>query len=390
MLRYDWIKELAIMMYNIDTSVNIFDDIRIENENSFPELFDLQWTLNEFEYPTQSYVQSSLLDIELESPPKEMKHQIRNHDCMWSGRCTSHPNECGNAARSASNTRNNVTQDSEARKNLGCSSIVAVKPQSLTDRTHMTRVTSTIAQRKQTQNIPAGRSLLRQNHNQGKQAQPTKSNIDVPSMTTADFLENRDSSERPDTPLSLDEDLMVPIDLAACTMGSNRQRLNTTTHTEIINILKEHLEDENSSQIQIRNKLSQFLPVLCKDETMDDLYKDIQSFSDYEFDDEEDNSTINESDYDCGNTLQNALSPSSVISSSCSSSSSNSSSSSSNSSNSSSSNVNPNNSTTTYENTQSMHTDHSYTRSKSRVDVIGLGVQTPSDSGKSFRNITYF
>lgn len=38
--------------------------------------------------------------------------------------------------------------------------------------------------------------------------------------------------------------------------------------------------------------------------------------------------------------------------------------------------------TTQYENTQSMHSDHSYTRSKSRVDVINLGVQTPSDSGK--------
>lgn len=37
-----------------------------------------------------------------------------------------------------------------------------------------------------------------------------------------------------------------------------------------------------------------------------------------------------------------------------------------------------------YDYSQTTHSDHSYTRSKNRVDVIGLGVQTPSDSGESF------
>lgn len=356
-------------MFDPSINISLYEDVRIDTE-------DFEWTVNEFDYPLQQFVFSPAEpEPEPEPEKKETKrNQIRNHDCMWSGRCTSHPNECGNAARSACNTKTQI--DTESKKQTVYAAMPPPPAQVLAEKAPLTQTNGAVVQRKQTQNIPPGRSLLRQNQIQSKQQhqqhqqqlqqlqqQQQEDAIELPIVTTNEFLRDRDFNVRPDTPLSLDDELMNVVELAACTMGSNRQRLTTSTHTEIINILKEHLEDENSSQTQIRNKLSNYLPILCKSETIDELYKDIQTFSDYEFDDEDGEVKMSESDFDSGIMSSITLSPSSSMTSS-------------------SSIASPTSSTTMYENTQSMHTDHSYTRSKSRVDVIGLGVVTPSDSGK--------
>lgn len=308
------------------------------------------WSLNEFDYPLSQFMLSPMEPMEFgRDEPLSPQSQIRNHDCMWSGRCTTHPNECVGARN---NCNGKLTIESDTKKHSTTNA--SVQSSTMADKL---LIAQTNGQRKQSQQtIPPGRSLLRLNH--------AKANIiKVPNMSTNDFLKEREFIARPDTPLSLDDDppeFKHSIDLAACTMGSNKMSLINESHTEIINILKEHLEDENSNQTQIRNKLSTYLPSLNKSETIEELYKDMQTFSDYEFDDEEEEEEehANESDSsDSGNA-------STIVSSQ------------------SSANNSNNTTTTTYENTQSMHSDHSYTRSKTRVDVIGLGVQTPSDSGK--------
>lgn len=344
MLSYTRIKEISKMF---DPSINVsLYDHHIDFE-------DFEWSLNELEYPLSQFILSPadpFDTVRMDEEPLSPQSQIRNHDCMWSGRCTTHPNEC----LGSRSCNKQTSSEPDSKKNI---ILATTQTTTTTGEKTVLAAVSAVGQRKQAQNIPPGRSLLRLNH-----AKPNAV-IKLPNVSTNDFLRERDHPARPDTPLSLDDDppeFKHTIDLAACTMGSNKMSLINESQTEIINILKEHLEDENSSQTQIRNKLSSYLPSLTKSETIEDLYKDMQSFSDYEFDDdeeEEEEERANESDSsDSGNASAIELSQSSAGSSP--------------------------NTTTTYENTQSMHSDHSYTRSKSRVDVIGLGVQTPSDSGK--------
>lgn len=340
MLSYNRIKEISKMF---DPSINVsLYDHQMEFE-------DLDWSLNEFEYPLSQFMLSPAtdpMDFDREEPLSPQS-QIRNHDCMWSGRCTTHPNECLSLRSSC----NKSSSDSETKKH-------GSTPAS--DKSQLAQTNGQHQRKVHLQTIPPGRSLLRLNH--------VKQNvIKVPNMSTNDFLKDREYIARPDTPLSLDDEapeFKHTIDLAACTMGSNKMSLINESQTEIINILKEHLEDENSNHSQVRNKLSSYLPSFTKSENIDELYKDMQSFSDYEFDEEEEEEEEHASDhsFDSGNASAILSSQSSIIS------------------NNSTNNTN----TTLYENTQSMHSDHSYTRSKSRVDIIGLGVQTPSDSGKYF------
>lgn len=330
-------------MFEPINNISLYDSHQIDFD-------DLDWSLNEFEIPLAEFMLSPAEPIDFDhDEPLSPQSQIRNHDCMWSGRCTTHPNECLSVRSSCNkSSASSTTGEVETKKHA-----------SAIDKSQIAQSNGQQHQRKQhQQTIPPGRSLLRLNH--------AKQNvIKVPNMSTNDFLREREFIARPDTPLSLDDEppqFKHSIDLAACTMGSNKMSLINESQTEIINILKEHLEDVNSNQSQIRTKLSTYLPRFNKSETIDELFKDMQAFSDYEIDDEDEDEEehANESDsFDSGNVSAIMSSQSSSNSSSASS-----------------------HSSTTYENMQSMHSDHSYTRSKSRVDVIGLGVQTPSDSGK--------
>lgn len=338
---------------------------------------DMDWNYNEYDCPLSAFHMTvDEFDFSrntIDEEPMSPQSQIRNHDCMWSGRCTTHPNECQLGGRNNCNTK--YLNESETKKpTQNVSNSNANGTQHIQSKQPLANVQSMqqthCAQKKQQQqqNIPAGRSLLRLN----QMKQPVV--IKVPNVSTNDFLKDRDFIARPDTPLSLDDDppefKHASIELAACTMGSNEMSLVTESNqTEIINILKEHLQDHNSSQMEVRDKLSNYLPSIKTNESIDDIYKDIKSFADFQddFEDEEEDAAI-ESDSsfiatnNTSNSNSNTLSSSIGVTHSL-------------------ANNNTMN-TTQYENTQSMHSDHSYTRSKSRVDVIGLGVQTPSDSGK--------
>lgn len=371
--------------------------------------------------PTSEFLMSSHDQFDFYKPQRRSQSpdtQIRHHDCMWSGRCTTHPEkqQCAAAAAAASAATASSAQNNANKLNVTMKKSPIIIGGAPTPATTPTSVDAPTAQQQQQQPaqqmamhmpmqkklaapesvIPAGRSLLINS----RLNQPKPSAIKLPTVTTNDFLKDRDIIiARPDTPLSLDDDppdfKHHSIDLAACTMGSNKMSLiDPEASTEIINMLKEHLEDESSNQMQhIRNRFHTLLPD-TKNESLSDLLKDIKSFSDFEDideeeeeetscaeevddeedeeeggeeeeeeDEEEEEEDESEDDVEVATTI-NAQTPTLLLSSSSSSSSSASSSASS-----------------TYDFNQT-HSDHSYTRSKNRVDVIGLGVQTPSDSGK--------
>lgn len=289
---------------------------------------EMDWSYNMLNFPSSEFY-TDQFDFGIEDEEQlSPQSQIRNHDCMWSGRCTTHPNEC-------LNSRNNCkkfSNDKAATQN---------QPQP-TQAKPNTASTQKIVQVKKQQTIPAGQSLLR-----FKQNKPTV--FRVPNIPTNDFINNREFVPRPDTPLSLDDD-QVPefkhnIDLAACTVGSNSMSLIHHEHsspTEIINILREHLEDSNSNRTP---------PIVTRiPEDLDEIINDMKSFSDFENESDDDSESDATNDSFNNSIVSNQQSPAIVKPSA-------------------------------YDIKQSMHSDHSYTRSKGRVDIAGLGVQTPSDSG---------
>lgn len=351
MLSYNRIRKISEMF---DPSIQIYQSVSLHDHMvDFEDDLDWKMTYNTLDIP-QSDFYSAVEEFDfsrLDEEPLSPQSQIRNHDCMWSGRCTTHPNECLSSRNNCNTKYVNENKTNQQQANQ----------QNTVQSQQNTQQQTTFNQQKkqQQQNIPAGRSLLRLNH-----VKPSV--IKVPNVSTNDFLKDRDYIARPDTPLSLDDD--VPefkhtIDLAACTMGSNKMSLLTESPTEIINIMKEHLEDTSSNRIP---KVFGYMSGIKSADAFDEVMKDIRTLSDYE--DELDDEDADESDAtnDSFNisckmvSLQsNQQSQASLLISSS-----------------------AQHSTTTYENTQSMHSDHSYTRCKrSPVDIVNLGVQTPSDSG---------
>lgn len=351
MLSYKRIRKIS-EMFDSSTQINM----NFTDQFSFDA--DMDWKYETMNFPSSEFSIESQFDfgLDLFEEPLSPQSQIRNHDCMWSGRCTTHPNEC-------LNSRNNCNKKYVNEKMMATQqqTQIATTPQStkqqsaqqLHSASLLQKQQKTIQQKKQ-HNIPAGQSLLRQ-------IKPNA--IHVPKITTNDFLNNRDFIVRPDTPLSLDDD--VPefkhnIDLAACTVGSNKMSLIEDSPTEIINILKEHLEDTSSNRAP---KVTGYMSGIRADpDGLDEIINDIKSLSDFENESEEedvtDESDSNNDSFNVNNTMAppQQLQPSASVK----------------------------NTITAYDITQSMHSDHSYTRSKNRVDVIGLGVQTPSDSGTLF------
>lgn len=328
--------------------------------------------------------------------PASSKLQIRNHDCMWSGTCfdQSHPGKmgCGTNHGATSNTQN----QSEVTNKF--STVTAVAAASLNNNVAVTQkpiltpantsalninnnITSKITTFKpQTAQIPAGRSLLI-NPRIKQQQQMSK----IPIVSTSDFLRERDSSvplHRPDTPLSLDEDppeFKHNIDLATCTIGSNRMSLtgnsrhykNHQNHHDdpsshrIINMLKEQLEDTESGSLRTCMTSSS-----GEIGSLTDLLNDLEEMEEMESGDgddshgeELDSDTDSNADTSSRSSSKGGgisggythahhqeMSPSSSSSSS------------------------------SYEYQGTHVGDHSYTRPKDRYHLTGLGVQTPSDS----------
>lgn len=363
---------------NIQISVNLHDHM-VELDD------DMEWNYSTINFPPLEFYAAvdEIPDFStFDDEPLSPQFQIRNHDCMWSGRCTTHPNECL-SNRSSCNTKymnEKSTPPQQQQQNAQQTQSNALNQQSQqqcvpsllnSQQQQQQQQTKTVQQiKKQSTNVPAGQSLLRLKH-------PKPTVIKIPNMSTNDFLKDRDYIARPDTPLSLDDDppeFKHTIDIvAACTMGSNEMSLIKTGHesspTEIINILKEHLEDSSN---RITPKIPYISSMKSDSDGLEDILNDIKTFSDFENDsdddeaDESDTSNTSNDSFNVSNTmiaLPTQSPPQSQASLLLSSSSS------------------AKNSASVYDITQSMYSDHSYTRSKARVDVIGLGVQTPSDSG---------
>lgn len=342
MLSYKRIRKISEMFdSNIQMNMNL-------NDHMVAFDADMDWSYNALNFPSSEFY-TDQFDFGIDdNEPLSPQSQIRNHDCMWSGRCTTHPNECLNSRNNCnkkyvnekSTTQNQETKSTQQQQQQQQNSASLLQSQKIN-----------VLQKKQ-QNIPAGQSLLRLKH-----VKPTA--IRVPNITTNDFLNDREFIARPDTPLSLDDDppeFKHNIDLAACTVGSNKMSLIEESPTEIINILKEHLEDTSSNRAP---KVTGYMSSIRADsDGLDEIINDIKSLSDFENESEDEeeaeesdaaNDSFNVSDTMVTIPTQNQSSVKNTV--------------------------------TAYDIAQSMHSDHSYTRSKSRVDVIGLGVQTPSDSG---------
>lgn len=359
MLSYKQIIRISNMFVDMDdpylTPCSIYDNVDLGD--------DLQWNYTVMNCPTSEYLMSGCDQFDFATAynrPISPRSLIRHHDCMWSGRCTTHPDKlhCNymkqrqNDAQQQQQQKN--TEATNGHKNSDAACMITVENEAQQIQSIQPLLIQQKLKSDHCESIPAGRSLLIKNQTTNKMTPIIK----LPTVTTNDFLKEREFIARPDTPLSLDDDPPVfkhTIDLAACTMGSNKMSLvNGVDHdapTEIINMLKEHLEDENANNFQMRTKFTNvFMPISgnSSNDSLTDLIKDIKSLSDFEGIDEESGEDI-DSDSDITDNSMNSKE----------------------------------HAQSHFENSQTaMHSDHSYTRSKSRVDVIGLGVQTPSDSGK--------
>lgn len=322
--------------------------------------------------------------------------QIR-HDCMWSGRCfdQSHPSKTGCATNHGTTNDNNNTQEQTEVINK-FSTVTAVAAASLNNNVaaiqkpiltpantsamniNNNTASKIITVKPQAAQIPAGRSLLINPRIKQQQQQMSR----IPPVSTSDFLRDRETSvllHRPDTPLSLDEDppeFKHNIDLATCTIGSNRMSLtNNSRHYRnhqnhhddpsshrIINMLKEELEDPESSNFRTCMTSSS-----GEIGSLTDLLNDLDEIEGRDGDDshgeELDSDTDSNPDSGCRSSKgggisegytkvhHQELSPSSSSSSSSS-----------------------------YEYQGTHVGDHSYTRPKDVYHLNGLGVLTPSDS----------
>lgn len=321
---------------------------------------------------------SSNMDFsEILTAPSSPKYQIRHHDCMWSGTCVdkSHPskkkglNICP-ATTSAMNTQNESFKQTTDKS--CCNAKTIMTPSSV-----LKSITSK-------DKIPAGRSLLinsRINTNtaptkMNQQIRDVKLSIDSSCKEFDTMINASISSLRPDTPLSLGDD--VPefkhnIDLTPCP-GGNRMKFSDPNSTKIINMLREHLEETSNS---LNDPALPFIGAFNKGQRttatdLNDILTDITFLSDYEdladdssnVDLEED--LLDDFEDDCKSSMFNKILTQSVL---------------------------PGTSASTSR-TISHHefiSDHSYTRPKgSRYDPIALGVQTPSDSGEFSLHVQFY
>lgn len=339
-------------------------------------------------------------------PPVSPISQIISHDCMWSGTCEdiSHPgkphfnnkNSCCKGSSSSSNTtssnstttnnnnnvkninnsqqqnNNNNTTNNSSSNNNNNNNIQIVKSGSV-----------------KLNEIPAGRSLLlssRINHQKTHHHQNHRITNDKGGTQT-----------RPDTPLSLDDEtpeFKHQIDLiGTITRGGNghhnqhqqikREREDSLS---IINLIKDHLEED----IDIEHcsvggagknggSSGNILDIISSkfDHTNENVLDYLKLLSDYEEDENDDDSAV-ESDSEYASSSYERSSQNSNASSSSGGKIGN--------SNNHNNNHNNNNSylpTIKVEYQETSFGDHSYTLPKNRFDTRDLGVQTPSDSGKS-------
>lgn len=355
------------------------------------------------DFPTLEYtsIENDAACLNMFEPPSSPMNQIISHDCMWSGTCgdKSHPGKlakvvtqpiqqngstpvssCGgsennscNGHNTDSSTSNSTTNNSGTVTNNSCGSNIKNNSStsngkiqiSSSNSNHQPNGMQTIKMvaGKAMPQIAAGQSLLLSRNKQiNGSNQIINNNVKTMTnrMTTlvADGTKSG-TATRPDTPLSLDDDSLVfkhQINLVETIAGSggHRRREDSNSQT-IINMLREHLEEDLPAQRtdQLYDIISStFGAVTDPEENVLDL---IPCLSDYENDNEitsDADSDSEESSYSASGSSyhhhhQQIQQPA------------------------------------TYDYQETSFGDHSYTRPKDRFDTRDLGVQTPSDSGKS-------
>lgn len=316
-------------------------------------------------------------DILSGGTPASPKYQIRHHDCMWSGTCVdkSHPNKkkglfscpTATAAAAAATTPATVPASSTTAQTAD-QTVVAIKPtdivqkimtsnKQISNKNIMSQNSILMKSVMKADKIPAGRSLLISRNNtllnkDQKMFEIKSEKKDCPAIV---------NNLRPDTPLSLGDD------------PPEAKQNSEFNKMMKINMWREHLEDCSNDT---------YLPSKCQAQCtptdINDILEDLQYLSDYEIDDDgvdtvdmddDGEESINDSNYNQEDELKTSkitkLLTNAVIQSE----------------NTRSSQMQQQQLELTINQPEYMG-DHSYTRPKSRYDLVGLGVQTPSDSGE--------
>jgi hypothetical protein len=316
-------------------------------------------------------------DILAGATPASPKYQIRHHDCMWSGTCVdkSHPNKkkglfsCPSAATPAG-----AQPQPQQTATDQTATVVAIKPTDIVQKivngnkqiSNKNIMSQNILLKSvmKADKIPAGRSLLISRNAVTKDQKIAGFEIKSEKKDCPVIVNNL----RPDTPLSLGDD---PPEV---------KQNNEYSKMMKINMLREHLEDCSKDT---------YLPTKCQTQSdihdINDILEDLQYLSDYEIDDdgfmdnvdmdEDGDESMNDSytqEDDLKTTKITKLLTNAVIQSE--------------------------NSRSQQKKQQLELTinqpeymgDHSYTRPKSRYDLVGLGVQTPSDSGEFLLLLFFF
>lgn len=280
-------------------------------------------------------------------PMQSPKQQIRHHDCMWSGTCVdkSHPGKMkfcsanaaasgggtsSNSATTASSTTTNTTAAASV-KTTAASNINGLNINSnnnnsiskINNNNNNTAATATILNNKmntiKAQQIPAGRSLLlnsrlnqkhnnnnnnsNYNNNTNNQQQHNNNNTmicdgggggDGNNNNNNYYKQQKPQQQqqqhltRPDTPLSLDDDVPefkheINTTTPECPItGSGRMHFipETMTSSQIISMLREHLEDDNRN-LDIGSIINTVTSA-PKENAFLDILTDLKYLSDYE------------------------------------------------------------------------------------------------------------
>ena len=275
--------------------------------------------------------------IELLMPQE--KPQIRHHDCMWSGTCRdkSHPLKKKGQANACVNSTCGQAQPDK------------IKTEPLPKITIAKNLLQPFKPENRAIKVEAGRSLLINRNPQSQNAFSLQ-------ISQQSELSYPLGQLRPDTPLSLTDEapeFKHSIDFGKIKMG------DSGSSAKYISMLKEHLEDPSSE------------PYYGKKCTpagdLNDILTDITFLSDYE-DMGDDCSTIDMDDDEASDEGEQDSEKNHRISSKF--------------QNAAMSTVPPVKSKPSQQYTTEYMGDHSYTRPKNRYDLVGLGVQTPSDSGE--------
>jgi hypothetical protein len=379
---------MPVPKFQTDTMLSTHIETNPWDNNIFPPSVLLDEDFNEMKFLDLDNFGESILNsftsenidfTDILSSPASPKYQIRNHDCMWSGTCVdeNHPSKkrrmCHRIAMSSTSTASNIISSQQSQQindtfvnsntqqnNHNQRAIV----ESINNKYTGTKAIMTPTLMKTI--APSSSSSLYVNTRVNTNTAHFRINhINNNNKTTS--IDNKDfdsiispSGLRPDTPLSLGDDLpdFKHIDLTPCPSG-NRMKFNDPHSTKMINLLREHLEDSDASLVP------QILQNQSKHQDLTEILTELTYLSDYE--DAQDNSSnvdMDEEMTDEGIDMRA-----------------------------------PYNKSHQQASTSSMRTithhefisDHSYTlKQRSKEYYNDLGVCTPSDSDGESYNFLYF